>query len=491
MPSQERPNILFICTDQQRYDSLGCYGNEYVKSSAIDGLAAGGVLFEQCYVQNPICSPSRASLMTGRYPHAHGLWANGARLPTREQMFTRALADAGYECGLVGKLHLAPCFGDRTEERQDDGFRYFHWAHDPSQRSPDNSYHRWLRENHRDLYAAALAEPVDAGDLHGATLFDDMPTEAHYSRWVSEQSIEFLQTARDPRKPFFLWANFFDPHHPFVVPTEYLDMYDPDQLPQPVTRPDELDDKPAVQRDMSRQSYMGHARGFSEHSDEEIRRIMAAYYAMVTLVDDEVGRILGALDSLGLREETLVVFSSDHGEMLGDHNILLKGPALYEGAVRVPLILRWPGHLPAGERCSEIVQWLDLCPTFLGAAGLPPLPRNQGQDLLPLARGDAGLDGRAWAICEYRNSVYANDCDPPVHATMLRRDSWKLVVYHGAPSSCRARSGELYDLGTDPRELHNLWDAPEHLRTRSDLEAFLLDALVATEDRSQPIEADW
>jgi len=490
MSVQERPNILFICTDQQRYDALGCYGNPHIKTPVLDRLAAEGVLFEQCYVQNPICSPSRASLMTGRYPHGHGLWANGARLPEREEMFTTALAASGYDCGMVGKLHLAPCHGGRTEERLDDGFRYFRWAHDPAQSSPENDYHRWLAEHHPDHFAAANAQPFVEADLK-PKLFDDMPTEAHYSRWVSERSIDFLRSERDPDKPFFLWANFFDPHHPFVAPKEYLDLYDASQLPPSVTRPNELASKPAIQREMSRETYAGHSRGFVEHTPDEIQQFVAAYYAMVTLIDDEVGRMLAALDALGLRESTLVVFSSDHGEMLGDHNILLKGPALYDPAVRVPLIMHWPGHLPAGERRTELVQWLDLGPTFLAAAGLPPLTRNQGQNLLPLAHGDAAVESRGWAICEYRNSLYANDYEPPVHATMLRRDRWKLVVYHGVPASNRERTGELYDLATDPRELTNLWCEARCQSTRAALEAFLFDTLVATEDRSQPIEADW
>jgi arylsulfatase len=191
------PNILFICTDQQRYDAAGCYGNQHIQTPTIDRLAEEGVLFEHCYVQSPVCAPSRASLLTGRYVHAHGLYANGVALPEHEQLFSRRLADAGYDCGLIGKLHLAACFGGRTEPRFDDGFRYFKWAHDPYHRSPGNLYHRWLEEHYPDLYAEATEKRLGGS-------FDTLPAEAHYSHWVAEQAIDFLQTARDPNKPFCL-----------------------------------------------------------------------------------------------------------------------------------------------------------------------------------------------------------------------------------------------------------------------------------------------
>ncbi len=488
MAAASRPNILFICTDQQRFDALGCYGNAHIQTPAIDGLAREGVLFERCYVQSPVCAPSRASLLTGRYVHSHGLWANGVALPPGERLFPRTLADAGYDCGLIGKLHLAACYQGRTEPRHDDGFRVFDWAHDPTHGSPENRYHRWLEERHPDLYAAAMAQgPGRRG--HETVGFDSMPTEAHYSRWVSERTVDFLRSGRDPDKPFFLIANFYDPHHPFVAPQEYLDRYDPAALPPPIGGPDDLTDRPPILAEASKASYAGRARGFAAYSPEEIRRTIAAYYAMVTLIDDEVRRILSALDDLGLAEDTLVIFTSDHGEMLGDHGLLLKGPMLYEGAVRVPLILRWPGVLPANVRRPDLVQWIDLCATVLGAAGAEPLGGDQGQSLLPLARGDAEAPCRGWALCEYRDS--GHPYDPPVHLTMLRQGRHKLVVHHGDPATGRPRSGELYDLEADPGELRNLWDDPAASDVRADLSALLRDVLVATEDRAQPREAAW
>ena len=492
MADGPRPNILMICTDQQRYDALGCYGNDHISTPNVDELANDGVLFEQCYVQSPVCAPSRASLLTGRYVSSHGLWANGVELPANRPLFTRNLADAGYDCGLIGKLHLAPCFGGRTEARQDDGYRFFEWAHDPSHRSPENAYHRWLRERFPDLYAAALdnprrpgPEPIGTGPLG----FDTMPTEAHYSHWVAERTIDFLERERDPAKPFFLSVNFYDPHHPFLAPQEYLDRYDASTLPRPAGSPADLTNRPEILSQVSRASYAGHSRGFADFTGEEIQEVVRAYYAMVSLIDDEVARILATLSVHNLADETLVIFTSDHGEMLGDHGVLLKGPMLYEGAVRVPLILRWPGQLPDGERRTDLVEWIDLCATILDAAGAPPLPGDQGMSLLSLARGEADAQTRGWAFCEYRDS--GHPYDPPVHATMLRHDHFKLIVHHGPPSADRTRTGELYDLADDPREERNLWDDPSHADIKVDLERYLNDVLVATADRSQPRAAFW
>jgi arylsulfatase A-like enzyme len=250
-----------------------------------------------------------------------------------------------------------------------------------------------------------------------------------------------------------------------------------------VTRPDELAGKPSILTEASKESYAGHARGYVTYSEEELQEVKAAYYAMVSLVDDEVGRILAALEAEGLADNTIVVFTSDHGEMLGDHQLMLKGPMMYDCAVRVPLLIRWPARLPAGERRTDLVQWIDLAPTLLDAAGLPPLPRGQGMSLLPLARGDEAAPTRGWALCEYRNSGHPYDV--AVHTTMLRVDHWKLVVYHGSPATQRDRTGELYDLTADPDELENLWDDAAHREVRLTLQETLLDVLVATEDRSQ------
>lgn len=471
----ERPNILLICTDQQRFDSLGCYGNPDVLTPNIDSLASDGVRFETCYVQNPVCAPSRASLMTGRFPHANGVWANGVALGDEQPLFTRSLADSGYDCGLVGKLHLAPAFGGQTERRLDDGFRYFKWAHDPAHSSPENAYHQWLRERFPLLYLEAKED---------AKRFHSMPSEAHFTRWVTDEGIDFISSARVSEEPFFLWLNYFDPHHPFVAPEDYRSLYDRDSLAPPIGSSEELTTKPPIHAEASRESHAGNAPGFLDYTPAEIQEIRATYYAMVSSIDFEVGRLLEILETQGLADNTLVIFTSDHGEMLGDHGLLLKGPLFYEGAVRVPLILRWPGQL-AYSLYRETTQWMDVGATILDAAGVPQLESSQAKSLLRIM---AGTDvPRGWALCEYRDSCFPYE--PPVHATMLRFDKYKIVVYHGAPATDRQRSGELYDLESDPTEELNLWDNPDYGSVRAELVASLLDVLVSTEYRSNAREA--
>lgn len=471
-----QPNILVLCTDQQRYDALGAQGNPHISTPNLDRLAADGVRFDNCYVQAPVCGPSRASLMTGRYLHNHGLWANGVDIRPTEELFTRVLADAGYDCGLVGKFHLGAAEHGRIEPRVDDGFRVFRWAHDPYVRSSENHFHTWLEENHPDLFRDVMARGGDG--------IDRLPVEAHYSHWIGEETIEYLTTSRDRSKPFCFIANFFDPHHGFAAPDSVRERYDAGALPAPVTSEGDLATKPDIYTEASIKSYAGVSAGFRDYTAAEIQEIKAQYYAMVSLVDDEVGRILDTLDREGLRENTVVVFTSDHGELLGDHQMLLKGPMMFDCSVRVPLIMRWPGNLPAGAVRDELVEWIDLAPTLLEAAGVDGLSRGQGQSLLALARDGDAQGRRDWALSEYRDSCWPYD--PAVHTTMLRRGDWKIVVHHGEPSTARKRDGELYDLAQDPDELRNLWHEDGAREQRYALESLLLDVLVATEDRSQP-----
>lgn len=494
MKQKKRPNILFLCTDQQRGDSLNCMGASWAVTPNLDKLAREGALFRQCYIQNPMCGPSRATLFTGKYIANHGLHANGVPLPAHQKMFTRTLADAGYDCGMIGKQHLSPCDNWQTEPRQDDGYRVFQWSHGPNHRALENDYHRWLRTNHPVIYAEIFPdkganESTAFGNIaKSGTPIDYVPVEAHYSHWVAERAIEFINHPREGGENFCLIANFFDPHHPFGAPQEFRDKIDADAIPAPNTRKDELSNKPAIQDFYSETSYGGTAAGFREYTDEQICEIRAQYWAMIALADHEIGRILNALDEAGLTEDTLVVFSSDHGEMLGNHQQLLKGPQLYDDLTHVPLIARWPKQITAGLEIEEIVQWVDLSATFLDAAACAPSRGVQGESLLPLLSGNAN-NWRNWALSEYRDSGF--EMDPQLMTTMLRSGHWKLIIWHGHPATKGKRDGELYNLESDPHELYNLFHDSASAKVRRRLKSLLLDVMAEAEDRTQPQVRNW
>ena len=472
------PNILWICSDQQRLDTLGCYGNSLVQTPHADGLATSGALFEQCYAQAPVCTPSRASFLTGRYPRTTRCRQNGQDIPADELLATRLLADAGYTCGLAGKLHLSACNPQAspvTERRINDGYAEFHWSHHPAPDWPTNEYIRWVRRQ-----GATYRTPPFAECRH---VRRGMPEGLHQTTWCAETAIGFIEHNARFGRPWLMSVNIFDPHHPFDPPEELLRRYAErlEDLPLPNAVPGELDGKPATQRLCHGGAYgVPGLYPAKTMSPSDHRWVRAAYWAMCDLVDRQVARILAALDASGQRDNTLVIFMSDHGEMLGDHGIYLKGPFFYDPAVRVPLIISWPGHIvPA--RHTELVELVDLAPTLLEAAGLPSHPGMQGRSLWGgLCRG---------VLQHPREDVYSESCNscPPVggFVTMLRTKRRKLVAHHGTGG------GELYDLERDPLESVNRWDDPAYTHDKIELLGRLGDRLAWTADPLPLRRALW
>jgi len=475
------PNILWICTDQQRFDTLGCYGNRFVQTPHLDRLAGEGVRFEHVYAQNPVCSPSRAAFLTGRYPRTNRCRQNGQMIPADEVLVPRLLRDAGYVCGLSGKLHLAPCYPDvckGTEPRIDDGYDAFYWSHDVGDGWPTNQYRQWLRE--RGVERSCPPSP------HSQYVRTGPPEAFGQTVWCVDRAISFLRNVAGRDRPWLFSVNCFDPHHPFDPPAEALERYADalDELPPPNYVPGELADKPVWQQIDHEKAYGG-VGGFSydEMSEADHRWVRAAYWAMVDVVDRQVGRLLGALDETGQRDETIVIFTSDHGEMLGDHGIYLKGPYFYEPAVGVPLIVAGPGIAP-GCVSTALVELFDLAPTLLDACGLDRPAGMQARSFWPLLTGAAALD-------EHRQDVYSEfygsnfHYDPPAYTTMLRTRTHKLTVAHGQSG------GELYDLRADPTETRNLWSDPASTALRADLLCRLTDRMAFTADPLPPRQAPW
>jgi arylsulfatase A-like enzyme len=486
LETDPRPNILWICTDSQRFDTLGCYGNRFVRTPNVDRLADEGVLFENCFAQNPLCSPSRAGFLTGRYPVRVGLRQNGQNIPADAKLVTRMLADHEYICGLSGKLHLAACnrrftLGDKwwelpreleliqgTEPRIDDGYAEFHWDHAPGGSSRSSAYTRWCFEQGVEI---ARTDREDSQEVkHG------MPEQYHQTTWCAQKAIDFIEAYADYPHPWLFSVNIFDPHAAFDPPDEYLRPYLErlDDIPLPNYVEGELEDKPPYQKSRHENCRWGGYRDADMGDPHEHRITRAAYWAMCDLIDVQVGRMLEALERSGQRENTIVIFTSDHGEMLGDHGLYIKGPFVYDPAIRVPLIVSWPGRIEAGRRCAGLVELDDLAPTILDFAGLPRHPGMQAKSLWPLLSGEVEPGGfRDDVYCEYYNS---NPDDPPVYLTMVRTDTHKIVVVHGG------EVGELYDLEADPAETHNLWDDPAHAQLKTDLLIRVCNRMAETAD---------
>tara|TARA_B100000676_G_scaffold277171_1_gene298622 strand:+ start:442 stop:1989 length:1548 start_codon:yes stop_codon:yes gene_type:complete len=459
------PNILWICTDQQRADTIAALGNPHIRTPHLDALTANGTAFTRAYCQSPVCTPSRASFLTGRYPRTTRCRQNGQAMPPNEKLISRLFADAGYTCGLAGKLHLATCANGVVEKRIDDGYDVFHWSHHPQPDWPENAYTQWLTAqgtNWKELYGGPSTPYVKHG----------IPAEFSQTTWCANMAIDFLREQKG--RPWFFSYNCFAPHHPFDPPGDYLARYNPDELPLPKTHPDEPTSKTTYQQLDSKFSH-NDPNGYdvAAMTDRDRREVTAAYYAMIQLIDENVGRMIAALEETGQLENTLVIFMSDHGEMLGDHGIYLKGPHFYEEAVRVPLIISWPGQIATAQCAEGLIELTDLAPTLLAAAALPIPEAMQGKSLLPILKSNAdSADHRDYVFSEYYNAWSHRHS----YGSMYRTNTHKMIVYHGTDQ------GELYDLENDPDEFTNLWHHAETTSLKTELLKATFDASVFTMD---------
>lgn len=482
--SGQRPNILWLCTDQQRTDTLGCYGNPLVATPNIDRLAAMGVLFEQAYCQSPVCTPSRASFLTGRYPRTTRCRQNGQKIPADEKLVSKMFAENGYLCGLAGKLHLAPCHPDvcpGVEARIDDGYQSFDWSHAVGGHAwALDDYLQWLD----DRGAALRREPIEGVRQ---TFYGNDPEERQ-STWCTDRALRFMRASRKFGHPWFMSVNFYDPHHPFDPPRELMDKYMAlgEQIPLPHYAEGELAGKPVYQRMDSEKAYNTNAAfDYAKMTEREHRAARASQWAMLEHLDTQVGRLLEALEASGELGHTIIVFMSDHGEMLGDHGIYWKGPYFYQELVRVPLIVAWPGRIASGVRSEALVELVDLAPTLLEAAGLPIYAGIQGKSLWPLLTGarDSGTH-RDSVYCEYYNAQPWHP-DLPPQATMVFDGRCKLVRMHAS------KEGELYDLQADPEEYRNLYDVAQYAEAKTRLLELLSDRMAWTVDPLPERLADW
>lgn len=461
MPKAQKPNILFFFTDQQRVDTLGCYGAGICQTPTLDAIADEGVCFERAYTPTAICTPARASLLTGLWPHQHQLLANHERnvgyqteLGKEHIPFSRYLREVGYNVGSIGKWHVGETRG--PEEFGFDGIHYPGWG-DPVTH-PD--YLDYLKQhNLPEFKASGVIRGVFPNGQPAIPIggYYDGPVEGTWSYFIAERTIELMRKYADDLKshdqPFYLGCQFYGPHLPYVLPREYADMYDPDLVKLPANACEAFENKPRVQ-----QNYCRHW-AWDTLTEAEQKKLTAMSWGYVTLIDEQIGRVMDEASRLGLLDDTAIFFTSDHGEFSGSHRMNDKGPAMYEEIYRVPFI----GKLPVGEqggRNTDFVNLLDLTATFVDLATGTVPDHFEGRSLVPLLNGNTVSDWPKEVFAQYHGHHF------PYPQRMIRTERYKLIINP-------ADINELYDLATDPDELVNLIDDP----CLSDIRAELMDRL--------------
>lgn len=423
-PSPKRPNILVIHADEHRYDCIGAYGNREIRTPNIDGLAADGILYRNSFCSYPVCTPSRYSLLTGLYVRQHIGWSNHCTLPSGLKTFPRILKKAGYRTQAVGKMHFTPTYLDV-------GFDTMLLAEQNGVGRYEDDYHRYLRE--RGLVDRTDLEDQEKEYRDRAApeyweSFGAVPSglaEKDYSTtWIADRAMEALD--RWTGGGNLLMVGFIKPHHPFDPPHPWCDLYDPDRLKL-------LDGWTGECLPADESYHLGYFRN-SELTERTMKRIMSYYYASISQIDFQVGRLVKRLKEKGLYDHTAVFYTSDHGDYMGYHHMILKSNHMYDPLVRVPLIVKYPKGLQAGRAACSLVSNVDIAATILEMAGLEP-----EEDMSPcsLLNGDP-----------VRQAVFAEDRGE----TMVRTRSRKFLYSNAEDRRCM-----YFDLQKDPYELENLY----------------------------------
>lgn len=475
--------MLLITSDQQHWNTLGITNPE-VQTPALDQLAARGCVFSRAYCVSPTCTPTRASIITGKYPSQHGAWALGTKLPESEQTVGVIFQNAGYRTALVGKAHFQPLKGTEAFPSLEAypvlqdldfwrkfsgpfyGFEHVELARNHTDEAHvGQHYALWLEAKGCSNWRDYFRPPT--GNNRNRKWTWEIPEKYHYNAWIAERSNACLEEYARKEQPFFLWASFFDPHPKYMVPKPWDTMYDPQKVTSPSILRGEHENNPPhfgmtqeKTPDFSGYQEPGgdHCHGFSSHLQDrkDLAKDIAIYYGMISLMDKYIGNILAGLDKLGLADNTFVVFTSDHGNFFGQHGLIRKGPFHYEDMIRVPFIASWPGVIPGGRTTDALLSLVDLAPTFLGFAGLD-IPRT----MTGLCQKDV-LTGARQSL---RDHIIVENRHQPttVHLKTYVDKRYKLTVYYNHPY------GELFDLRNDPAELSNLWDNPAHLNLKAGL----------------------
>jgi arylsulfatase A-like enzyme len=477
-------NVLFIISDQHRADHLSCAGNPDVKTPNLDRFASQGVRFTSAFCANPMCMPSRATIFTGLYPNAHGVRSNGINLPKEIPTFVDTLREQEYITSSVGKIHLqffAPPFKRKTESVE--------------------AIHVWLNENTAKSMRANFPKPYYGldhveivcghGDLCTGHYTDwleerapefvksikerfnkffdlpfydtELPEEVYNTTYVEERTISFLENYAngkfgDKDKPFFLHCSFPDPHHPVCPPGKYKNMYNPDKitLPESFYHKDELKDHSFIGPAWQNPIFKGALLRYS--TEQEVRKFLSGTYGMISMMDHSVGKILAFLDKVGLAKNTMVIYTSDHGDFCGDHGMILKGPSPFNGILQVPMIWKVP-DVTKPAVTEALMSSIDIPSTILNLLGIKERffpPEMQGYDLSPVLNNPKS---------DVRNSCFIeHDEDIKIHSVRLRHlitKEHKITLYRDLEDF-----GDIFDRKNDPHELNNLWNKNIELRNK-------------------------
>jgi arylsulfatase len=475
--SKQRPNIILIITDQQRFDTIRALGFPYMDTPNLDRLVKEGVSFTRCFVAAPSCAPSRASLFTGYYPHTTGILKNADQW---RHSWVEQLADSGYHCVNVGKMHTFPYetplgFHERFVVENKDRYlegRYYFDEWDKGLRA------RGLVKQQRVLYR----QRPDYGERLGAFGWE-LPEETHSDMFVGDLAKWWVETKPKLDRPLFLQIGFPGPHPPYDPIPRYAEPYLQRELPLPDIRQEDLAGQPPPLLSMRRHNaQVDHDSivHLLEPTREQLHRQRAYYMANVTMIDEKIGQILAALDAKGYLADAVVVFTSDHGDALGDHGHSQKW-TMYDVITRMPMIVWSPGRFVGGRKLDGLCQIMDVGPAILELAGVSVPDSWEAQSLLP------ALEGKPWLG---RNYVFAEHCRDGIlqetaYMTMVRTDGWKLVHFFGESF------GQLFDLADDPEEMHNLWDDPSSAGKKQELLHALLEWRISSQYRTKDWGRSW
>ena len=458
----KRPNVVVLMSDQQRLDTVSCYGlNDICKTPHIDALAARGVRFDAAFTPTAICSPARASFYTGLYPHKHGVTANGLCIDEGVRGVNHYLAEAGYRCGYAGKWHV-----DEETGPSSYGFigqDFMGYAFPGSDLLPGlqfgakprghNPYADYLKERGFDPPPAVSHRYVGTNPSNQAQemfALHEGPVESCIEYFVAEEANRVLDQLASGDEPFFLWANFWGPHSPSLVPEPYFSLYDPRDIPEHPGYAETFAGKPY------RQQLIEKLWGLGDYGWEGFQEIGARYFGHCTLLDDMVGRVVAHLEKLGVLDNTIIVYTADHGDCMGAHRLIEKGEFMYDEIYRIPLVIAHPECQAPGTACNEFVYLQEIMLSALDAAGLAVPDALDGESFLHAIEGKPYHNGREEVYCVFdRHFTVANQ-------RMVRTRTHQFTFNSGDP-------GELYDLQKDPYQLDNVYGAPEYETVRLDL----------------------